>query len=231
MLLCLARWCFALALVLFVTAHVHAHDLRVYEPQPPPPQPQLYVGGTAQPTNVQQVNVHEHHHVYPPARDVSVSDGSVLAYSLEGFVAGALVGLSAGYLVTKGDPWDSAWRGSVLATGIGALSAAGLGVGLGLLDASLTQRPLRFIMRDALCGTLLGGLFGAVVGGLVVLSSRDGHDVLVGTAIGGISGFVLGGLTGVLEGQLRPRVVQFGLGSAQDARGKQSPFASLNGRF
>jgi hypothetical protein len=219
---------FVLALVSAVVAPARAQDVHVY--QEPAHERRIYVADPAATATVREVEVHEHRHV-SLVRDAPAETGSVLVYSLQGFFAGALVGLSVGYLVTSNSHVESAWRSTVLASGIGALSAAGLGLGLGLLDATSERRPLRFVMRDALYGTLLGAAFGACVGGLAALGSHDGRDALVGASIGGISGFALGGLTGVLEGQLRTRSVAIGLGTTLDARAKQLPLASLHGRF
>ncbi len=217
-----------LVLPLWLTLpRAHAHDVHVYER--PPSASHVYV---TQPPSVHEVQLVEHRHVQP-VRAVQTESGSVLIYSLQGFFAGALAGLSVGYLVTSTGHGESSWRSMVLATGVGALSGAGLGLGFGLLDAASDRRPaaLRFVMRDAVYGTLLGGAFGATVGGLVALDSRDGRDALVGASIGAITGFVLGGLTGVLEGHLRARTVLVGVGTTQDVRGKHALGASLSGRF
>jgi hypothetical protein len=177
-----------------------------------------------------QVQIVEHHHAPPPA---AVS-GSYLRYSAVGFAGGALVGLSVGYLAVSGGVSEP-WRPLLLATGIGALSGAGLGLGLAFLDAASDVRPApgRFVMRDAAYGTLLGGIFGATVGGLVALGTHDAESVLVGASIGGISGFVLGGLVGVLEGRLRgrDRRVAAALQVAPDAAGQHVFAPSLVGRF
>ena len=158
--------------------------------------------------------------------------GSVLKYGLEGFLGGSLAGLSTGYLVLHDESRPELWRGYLLASGIGALSGAGMGLVLGLFDAAAPARPARYVMRDAAYGTLLGSILGATVGGLVALSSRHGEDALLGGAIGGVSGFGLGALIGALEGQRRPRhPLRAGLGTATDIRGRQAVGIALSSRF
>jgi hypothetical protein len=214
--------------LLLAVPPAHAHDVHVYEP--PPNAGRVYVVQPA--PAVRQVEVVQPQPIQT-VRALPDENRSVLSYSLQGFVAGALVGISVGYLVVSTHHVETPWRSMVMATGIGALSGAGLGLGLGFLDAASDRRPaaLRFVMRDATYGALLGGAFGATVGGLVALDSRNGRDALLGASIGAISGCVLGGLTGVLEGHLRARTVLLGVGTTQDVRGKHALGATLSGRF
>lgn len=157
---------------------------------------------------------------------------SVLKYALDGFFGGSLAGLSTGYLVLRDQRRPDLWRGYVLATGIGALSGSGMGLVLGLFDAAAPERPARYIMRDAAYGTLLGGVLGATVGGLVALNSHNGKDALLGAAIGGVSGLGLGGLVGVLEGQRKPRFALLpSLSASRDIRGERALGAGVYGRF
>jgi hypothetical protein len=196
----------------------------VYVPAPP----SVYVVAPppGQPTIIAQPQVH-----IVEARD---EGSSVLRYGVSGFFAGGLAGLGVGYLATDGARGSDAWRGLVLASGIGALTLAGLGVGLGVIDAAAERRPPpgRFVMRDAAYGTLLGAAFGAAVGGLVALESRRGSDALLGASIGSVSGLVFGGLIGVLEGRWRRHnSVVLSMSAQRDARGQRVLGPGIAGRF
>jgi hypothetical protein len=205
-----------------------AHDVYLQAPPPPPSAPNVYVvnAPAVQPAMLVQPQAHA-----PIASD---EGGSALRYGVAGFFAGGLAGLGVGYLATDGARGSGAWRGLLLASGVGALSVAGLGIGLGVIDAAAERRPrpARSIMRDAAYGTLLGAAFGATVGGLVALESRRGSDALLGASIGAISGIVVGALIGALEGRFRRREnVVLSVGALRDARGQQVFSPSVAGRF
>lgn len=167
----------------------------------------------------------------PPTRPAR----STLRYVVSGFFAGGLAGLGAGYLATDRGHASEAWRGLVLGSGIGALTGAGLGVALAILDASSDRQlpPGRYVMRDAAYGTLLGAALGATVGGLVALETHDGSDALFGASIGGLSGFALGAVIGVLEGRWRGRRydVAGALSMQSDVAGRRALGPALVGRF
>lgn len=128
---------------------------------------------------------------------------SVFRHAMQGLLAGSLVGAGIGYLaVFESD--GEAHTGVALGAGIGALTGTGLGLGLGLLDATELVSPARYVMRDALYGTMLGGVLGFATGGLVAIDSGDAEDILVGGAIGSVAGVVIGSVVGAIEGQLRP---------------------------
>jgi hypothetical protein len=171
----------------------------------------------------------------PPALTRSAIDqpASVFRYGLQGFLAGGLVGVATGYLVLHEDSEDERWRDYLLATGVGAVSGAAMGILLGSFDNVQPERPVRFVMRDAVYGTLLGGLLGVTIGGLVALSSENGQDALLGASIGAVSGFALGGLIGALEGQRKPldRRWRAALNTTRDVSGKHALGLRLQGRF
>lgn len=197
----LQRLLFASTLALCLTPllHAHAHNVQVN----PGSNVQIVEGGhTHVVTEVVEPAPELHLHAAP------VSDRpSVWQQSMQGFLGGSLVGLSVAYLFVHGGR-NEAWRDLLLGAGIGAVSGAGLGFGLGLLDAADdSSGRLRYVTRDMLYGTGVGALVGGVTGGLVALKSGEAKDILLGGAIGVISGSVLGIVAGLVEGQLRrPKV-------------------------
>jgi hypothetical protein len=193
---------------------------------------QVVHSGTTQIVN----NVHPELHI---ADARQTEPPSALLHGLQGFLAGALVGTGIGYL-TIGESAHEPWRDVLLGAGVGGLSGAGLGLGVGLLDASMGKRSAaRYVMRDMLYGTGLGALFGSVVGGLVALDSDDAEDVLVGGSIGAISGALLGVVTGVVEGQWRKphghdaakTRISAVLGLSRDRAGQHLLLPGVAGRF
>lgn len=160
---------------------------------------------------------------------------SVFAHSLQGMLAGALVGTGVGYLAAYDSDEDPA-APVLMGTAIGALTGAGIGLSLGLLDLSDDYAsPVRYVARDMLYGTAVGGLFGTIGGSIVVLDGGDGDDVLAGASIGAISGVVLGALVGVIEGQwrkpTRTRRVTTTISVSQDETGKRVVMPGIAGRF
>lgn len=128
---------------------------------------------------------------------------SVFTYSYQGFIAGALAGLGAGYLVARPDGVQGDdWRALAFGSGVGALTGASLGITLGLLDHA-GARSGYYVARDMSYGVGIGVLLGATAGGLSAILSDDAEHLLLGSAIGSLVGVGLGIVTGVLEGSLR----------------------------
>lgn len=84
--------------------------------------------------------------------------------------------------------------------GVGALSGAGLGLTLGLLEAG-DGAIADHVTRDMLYGVTFGALTGTIAGGLSAILGGKGAHVPFGAAIGAVAGAGLGVLTGVLWGQ------------------------------
>jgi hypothetical protein len=132
---------------------------------------------------------------------VQQDDGpGIISMGLSGIFPGAAVGGSAGYLVGRRDGWKkSDWRAVGLGLGIGALSGAGFGILLGVIDKSGAPAG-RYIARDWAAGVGFGALIGVIAGGISAARNDKAEYALFGTAIGAISGAGLGIITGIIEG-------------------------------
>lgn len=129
------------------------------------------------------------------------ADPSAFDYGYRGFGAGALAGVSVGYLIGRAGGWHSNdWRALVISTGVGALVGGGGGLGLGFADASAgTPGRLLPVIHDAELGALFGATAGAL-GGMVAWAASDKPErILLGAAIGGISGVAVGAILGAVE--------------------------------
>jgi hypothetical protein len=138
----------------------------------------------------------------------SENSPSMLSYGFKGMGTGALIGLSGGYLAARrhNEGRDNDWRAVGLGTGIGALAGTGVGLGLGAADLGSRHPGVGGIMlRDTLYGVTLGGLAGALGGGISAISQHEGEHVLFGAAVGGVSGAGIGLIIGAIEG---PRLVK-----------------------
>jgi hypothetical protein len=124
-----------------------------------------------------------------------------MKYGLDGFWTGAQIGLAAGYLATGSDYESREWRKLAFGAGVGALSGLGLGVTLGIVDAT-SEPPATgwLVLRDIGYGTGLGALAGTAVGALFLIDSGEPKDLLTGAAIGGLVGAGAGAVFGVIEG-------------------------------
>ena len=131
---------------------------------------------------------------------------SVFAYGFRGFWIGTALGSSAGYLVIRDDHWNgNAWEDLGISMGVGAIVGTLGGLGVGLYDLSLEKPGVgSIVLRDTLYGTGLGGLVGAVAGGLFVIKSDDWEDVALGASVGSLVGAAVGIAMGFIEG---PKVV------------------------
>ncbi|MBX2810728.1 MAG: hypothetical protein KTR25_02915, partial [Myxococcales bacterium] len=116
---------------------------------------------------------------------------SVITYGFRGMGTGALLGLSASYLVIRNSDSDDDLTLFLTTTGISALVGAGTGIAIGLFDLKSNRPGVGGIMlRDTLYGTLLGGLVGLTVGGIVALNGGEGEDLALGASIGSLVGAV-----------------------------------------
>jgi hypothetical protein len=128
---------------------------------------------------------------------------SVFTYAGRGFLVGAIVGLSAGYLTARGDGWDrnGDWQPLVYGTGIGALAGGALGLSLGIVDMSRnTPGYGAVILRDTVYGAAFGAAAGGIVGTLALVSTKKSEHILLGAAVGALFGATAGVALGIVEG-------------------------------
>jgi hypothetical protein len=178
-------------------------------------------------------------HFYGPRSEYSPS---VFTYGYRGLTVGAIGGLSGGYLVARHDGFQGRdWRPLVLGAGIGALSGAALGLGLGFLDLADDRPGMGNIaLRDMAYGGGFGAVVGLIVGGLVVIKTRDAEHIPFGAAVGALSGIGVGLIVGLIEGRRivnSPQHRYSGKGIApalfavEDVRERLAWSAGARGRF
>lgn len=171
---------------------------------------------------------------------------TIFGYGLEGLGTGLSTGLAVGYLAT-GPTYDSGeWKKLVYGTAVGGLTGLGVGVLLGIIDASSGKdRGVGFYMiRDSNYGVTLGFLVGGIVGVLRWVDDGSGKDLLRGMAWGTVIGAGSGLLVGAIEGALRlssrseasveasASRVRLGIGFAPGRPGSVGmPYPTLSGRF
>jgi hypothetical protein len=172
------------------------------------------------------------------------STPSILGYALEGFGTGIAVGFATGYLATGPKFEGGEWRTLLWGGGIGALSGLGIGLILGIVDASTVPngRGVGFyIMRDSNYGYTVGALAGGVIGALIWAGGGVSKDLLIGLAWGTVIGAGAGVIMGVIEGALRNgrgskaerrTPFQVGLGCTPALEGgAPMAYPTLSGRF
>jgi hypothetical protein len=84
------------------------------------------------------------------------------------------------------------------------------------------------VLRDTLWGAGLGGLVGAVAGGLFILHSGQSRDVALGASVGSLVGAAAGVVIGFIEG---PRIVERSSGGSRAQPGGEPPVAMPTWRF
>lgn len=166
--------------------------------------------------------------------------GSTFAAGYRGFLTGGFAGLGVGYLIVRGDDGGGDdLRTLGFSAGVGALSGAGVGLALGLMDLG-DPGPSRgaIIMRDALYGVGFGVLTGAAAGGLSVIQTGDGEHALLGAAIGSVAGAGLGLVVGVIDAERararwRRQAVRIvpAMGGTRDASGQLVWVPSIAGSY
>jgi hypothetical protein len=168
---------------------------------------------------------------------------SIVGYAFEGFGTGIAVGFASGYLATGPKFESGEWRTLLWGGGIGALSGLGIGLVLGVVDASTVPngRGVGFyIMRDSNYGYSVGALAGGVIGALIWAGGGVAKDLLIGLAWGTVIGAGAGIILGIVEGSLRAkssshaerRSLQIGLGFTPPQNGSAPvPYPTLSGRF
>lgn len=172
------------------------------------------------------------------------STPSILGYALEGFGTGLATGFAVGYLATGPKFEKDEWRTVLLGGGIGALSGTGIGLILGIVDASTVPngRGVGFyIMRDSNYGYSAGFLVGGVIGAIIWASGGVSKDLLLGMAWGTVIGAGAGMLLGIVEGALRKgsgshakreNTLQLGLGfTPRLDGGLGTPYPVMSGHF
>lgn len=128
--------------------------------------------------------------------------GSIFRYGFRGMFSGALAGLGASYFIAA----DGGDAGTAVGVTIvsGALTGAGLGLTLGILDRAGVESAY-YVSRDLTCGVGFGAVLGLLAGSVGALSGGDGESVVIGAAAGSLAGLGLGLIVGVVEGTLRHR--------------------------
>jgi len=128
---------------------------------------------------------------------------SVVNYGWQGMKLGAMIGLGAGYIQYV----DGAKAKTIaLDTAYGALAGTGVGLALGVYDASLGKKGYgAIVLRDMyLCGEL-GAAVGAICGTISALNNSKWENLGTGTAWGFIGGSVIGIGVAFYEG---PKLVE-----------------------
>lgn len=172
---------------------------------------------------------------------------SVVGEGFSGLGTGAGVGLAVGFLSTGKEFTSGEWKNLVFGTAIGALTGLGVGIVLGIVDASVYPDRLgvgHYMLRDMNLGLGVGVVAGAIVGALVWIDDGRAKDLLYGMAYGAIIGVGAGLILGIIEGSLRVssgppqrqpavrRGIRFGIGMTPPARGEiPLPYPSITGTF
>jgi hypothetical protein len=172
---------------------------------------------------------------------------SVVSYAMEGLGTGAGVGLAMGFVATGHEFESGEWKTLLYGTAIGALTGLGVGVVVGVIDASTSpNRPGvgMYIMRDMNLGLGVGIVAGGIIGALVWLDDGRAKDLLWGFAYGALIGVGAGLVLGIIEGVIRTssgnrsmdtssrRGLQLSIGMTPPARGAAPlPYPMLTGRF
>jgi hypothetical protein len=169
---------------------------------------------------------------------------SIVGYAFQGFGTGLATGLGIGYLATGPKFESDEWRTLLWGGGIGALSGLGIGLILGVVDASTVPngRGVGFyIVRDSNYGYSVGALAGGVVGILMWAGGGVSKDVLKGLAWGTVIGAGAGIILGVIEGSLRnsgssgsstaSTGLRLNLGFIPSDEGPPLPYPNLTARF
>jgi hypothetical protein len=138
---------------------------------------------------------------YQPCAARADRGESILGYSLNGLWTGAKIGLAAGYLST-GERWESReWRNLAFGAGVGVIAGTGIGLMLGIVDASSDPPPTGwYALRDCGYGVLVGALVGAAVGALMAIDDGRPKDILIGGSYGVLIGAAAGIAFGIFEG-------------------------------
>jgi len=135
------------------------------------------------------------------ARADETDHRSVFAYTSNGIGIGALVGLSAGYLVARDPEFDNfRWQPLAMGAGIGAIAGGALGLTLGIVDMASDAPPVgSYVLRDTALGAEFGTLIGLAGGAVAAASSGKKEHILFGAAIGTLAGSGLGVVLGAVS--------------------------------
>ena len=121
-----------------------------------------------------------------PEGEVNVFD-----YGMSGMGLGLFGGLAAGYIRYEGE--DDKGKEIVLSGAYGTLAGAGLGLALGIMDASNGGKGEgALILRDMRSGSGFGALIGTIWGAINALNKNDSTLLGDGAAWGYIGGAVFG---------------------------------------
>ncbi|OQA89860.1 MAG: hypothetical protein BWY26_01521 [Elusimicrobia bacterium ADurb.Bin231] len=128
---------------------------------------------------------------------------SIISYGWDGFVLGAMLGTSAGYLKYLDSDKE---KDIVLGAAYGSVVGTVGGIALGVMDSSKGKKGYgSIILRDMRLGGQLGLAVGGVIGLASCLSSDDWSDFGRAPAWGYIGGAVVGLGIAFYEG---PRLVE-----------------------
>jgi hypothetical protein len=172
---------------------------------------------------------------------------SIVGEGFSGLGTGAGVGLATGFLASGPKFESGEWKKLVFGTAIGALTGLGIGIVMGIVDASVYPDRLgvgHYILRDMNLGLGVGVVAGGIVGALVWLDDGRAKDLLLGMAYGALIGVGAGLILGIIEGSLRVsdgsghreavrnRRLRFDIGMMPPARGElPMPYPSISGTF
>lgn len=180
--------------------------------------------------------------VLAPSLCSAQQDGpSIVGYGLRGFGSGIGLGLATGYLATGSKFESGEWKTVVFGAAVGGLTGMGVGILLGVVDASAAPaRYGHYMLQDMSLGITLGLLAGATVGALIWLDDGRAKDVLIGLSGGVLIGAGVGLILGVIEGALRkpdqepvkdPAKLSFNIGFTPGRGGVPLPYPSLLAHF
>ena len=172
---------------------------------------------------------------------------SVVGEGFSGLGTGAGLGLAVGFLSTGDEFKSGEWKNLVFGTAIGALTGLGVGIVLGVVDASVYPERLgvgHYILRDMNLGLGVGIVAGGIVGALVWIDDGRAKDLLYGMAYGALIGVGAGLILGIIEGTLRvsdgppqrqpavKRGIRLDIGMTPPARGEiPLPYPNITGIF
>lgn len=174
-----------------------------------------------------------------PRRDVpryQLERPNPFEYGLYGMAGGTAVGLSIGYLSFRDS--DSAGEKVAVASAVGLVSGAVLGLGFGVLDLGRDESVMGYhAVKNSLYGVGFGGVVGLAAGSIVAVGSGDGRDALTGLSAGALIGGGVGLVLGIVQGGMIERqarkssTMRWDIALVDDGSGTQVVTPTLSGVF